>query len=188
VDLPGRPYPQTVLRFWDVKDLKEGRQFHSEEHGSIRDYAYAPDGKTVAVAWIGATVSHGPGETTVYAPAPVTVLDVATGKEVTRIPPPRSGYAAVAFSPDGTILATQDNEGVVKLWERTATVSAQGDFCRSSRGLEPEPSASSDAARSLASHPWQHLKRHQHNEHPFEVSQLADEELLVQFRLKRDIG
>ena len=52
-------------------------------------------------------------------PAPLTILEVATGKEVARIAPPKSGYAAVTFSPDGLLLATQDNEGVVRIWERS---------------------------------------------------------------------
>jgi RNA polymerase sigma factor (sigma-70 family) len=120
VVIPGQGYPQTVLRLWDVPGMKEAGQFQSEEYGSLRDYSFAPDGKTVALVWMGAIVSQGPGEPTVYAPAPVTIREVATGKEVARIPPPRGGYAAVAFSPDGTLLATQDNHGVVKLWERTS--------------------------------------------------------------------
>jgi RNA polymerase sigma-70 factor (ECF subfamily) len=121
VVLPGQPYAQTALRLWDVDGLKEGPQLQSEEHGSLRDFAFSPDGKTVAVAWYGAARSRGPGQATVYTPAPLVLLDSTTGKELSRIPPPRSGFAAVAFSPDGQLLATQDNEGTVKVWQHPAS-------------------------------------------------------------------
>jgi uncharacterized protein (TIGR03067 family) len=119
VVLPRQPYAQMVLRIWEVEGGKQVGQFHSQEHGSLRDFALSPDGKTVALAWMGAVVSQGPGEPTTYAPSPVTIVEVATGKEVASLPPTRSGYAAVAFSRDGALLATQDNQGVVKVWERT---------------------------------------------------------------------
>ncbi len=127
VVLPGQAYPQTVLRLWDAATLKEKGQLQSEAHGSLRDYAFAPDGKTVAIAWFGKVASQGSSEPTVYAPAPVTIHELGTGKKVAHIPPPSSGFAAVGFSRDGTLLATQDNQGVVKLYERAGGKENHGD-------------------------------------------------------------
>jgi WD40 repeat protein len=151
VILPDKPYSQTALRFWDVEGLKEGGLIQSEEYGSLRDYALSPDGKTVAVAWMGARATSGPTQTVVYAPAPVTITDITTGMEVARISPPRSGFAAVAFSPDGTLLATQDNEGIVKLWGRTSTkLGSRADAVRQNTRQAPEVSATEFRTSSVA--------------------------------------
>ena len=50
----------------------------------------------------------------------VSVVNVATGREVGRLP--ANGWAETAVaSPDGTRLATGDDEGVVRVWEPVAT-------------------------------------------------------------------
>src|SRR5262249_29189355 len=61
--------------------------------GYILDLSLSPDGKTLAVASMGA------------GPHTLRLLDAATGRELRRLPPPRHNVGHLVFSADGKLLA-----------------------------------------------------------------------------------
>lgn len=110
----GDSSPQgNTIQFWDVKTGKELRQIHLKEAAGVGALAFAPDGKSFAVA-----------ENT----GSVVLMDAANGKEIRRISDEpeerakaltRMGLPVVAtFSPDGKRLAV-GRDGV-RIWD-TAT-------------------------------------------------------------------
>ncbi|MEU0646434.1 nSTAND1 domain-containing NTPase [Streptomyces umbrinus] len=78
---------------------------HTGHGRSIRTLEFSPDGRTLAVAGIGAGDEQ------------VTLLDSATGRTQHSIKP-NGGPLSLAFSPDGHTLATASgSNGVVKTWD-----------------------------------------------------------------------
>jgi RNA polymerase sigma factor (sigma-70 family) len=87
-----------AIVLWDVATWKELRQWSAGE--SIMSLAFAPDGKMLAA------VVYSKGGT-----GTVRLWDPATGKELRKL----AGGGAVAFSPDGKMLATWIKDGIVLL-------------------------------------------------------------------------
>ncbi|MEV2193684.1 helix-turn-helix domain-containing protein [Streptomyces phaeochromogenes] len=78
---------------------------HTGHGRSIRTLEFSPDGRTLAVAGIGAGDEQ------------VTLLDSATGRTQHSVKP-KGGPLSLAFSPDGHTLATASgSNGVVKTWD-----------------------------------------------------------------------
>src|SRR5262249_33249806 len=77
-----------------------------EKAGDIFSVAFAPDGRTLVVS--------GQSQTEAW----ITFWDVATARELERVPAAVGGAViSVAYSPDGTLLATAHYFGSVKLWD-----------------------------------------------------------------------
>lgn len=96
------------VRSWDVASGKPSWRVEGSQY-LCSDLAYAPDGKTVAVAWV-----------------QVQLLDAATGKDLF---PPRENFpdvSTIALSPDGRMAATSArDDGVIRLWELPACKEGQ---------------------------------------------------------------
>lgn len=88
-----------LTRLWDLASGKEVRRWKGE--GPV---VFSPDGKTLASGIRG------------YA---IRLWDVVTGKETGPVQGPTSGVSALAFSPDGVILAW-GSTGMVRLWDVAA--------------------------------------------------------------------
>ena len=69
--------------------------------GKIFDIKYFPDGNKIAVA------------TTVG----TWIYDVHTGTEIDLLPAQTGYVRSVAFSPDGTLFATGNDDGRIELWD-----------------------------------------------------------------------
>jgi WD40 repeat protein len=92
-----------IVRVWDVTARRlVGRPLSS--YRTVTGLALSPDGKTLAVAGSG-----------------VQLWQTATGRRIgTALPVASQGrYRAVAFSPDGTMLATLGADGTARIWNVT---------------------------------------------------------------------
>ncbi len=104
---------QVMLR--DVESGKELRATRSEVKWGLGVLAFAPDGKTLAVA------GHGlsrPGSR-VLQPC-IHLWDVGSMKKIRTIPPAPDSFSSIiqlAFSPDGKTIISRHEENHVRLWD-----------------------------------------------------------------------
>ena len=89
-----------TLRFWTVVGGDEVNCVPLEAQGVLQ-LAFAPDGRSVAVATDGAVLR----------------LRAPDGEPITRHEVPVKGVYGVAFSPDGRYLANAAADGRVRVWE-----------------------------------------------------------------------
>jgi WD40 repeat protein len=90
------------VKLWDVATGQELRTLAHQE--AVLGLAFSPDGAILASA-------------TGADDATVRLWDVATGAELRSMTGQGYWISSVAFSPDGTILASGGHDGTVKLWE-----------------------------------------------------------------------
>jgi uncharacterized protein (TIGR03067 family) len=110
------------VKLWDLSTGKAAALFDGQR-GQVFCVAFSPDSKLIACG-TGTSASNGQpsgGE--------LKLWDVVTGKEKASLKAPMVWVSAVAFSPNGKILASGDVYGDVFLWnmetgKRTATLQA----------------------------------------------------------------
>ncbi len=103
------------LKLWDVASGREQQTLHSEF--SPLALAYSPDGGRLAVTGHGEARIEKASETErlVILPGRGAVWDLAAGRVLYPLPDQRMQTVAVAFSPDGSRLATASWDGTAKL-------------------------------------------------------------------------
>jgi hypothetical protein len=100
VGLPAQHVDDASVRFWDVSTGKEVRQIDNDQ--PFFGLAVSPDGKVLALG----TQQR------------VELWDAVSGDEVRVLHGPNtSNYRALAFAPDGKMLATAGGSPAIQLWE-----------------------------------------------------------------------
>ena len=99
-----------VVSLWDAVTGKKLREL--PPHGWVTSVAFSPSGQHIATA----------GDA-------LRLWDAGTGSELLKLKGPKVDYLAVAFTPDGTRLASADDDETVKLWD-----AATGQELRTLRG------------------------------------------------------
>jgi WD40 repeat protein/tRNA A-37 threonylcarbamoyl transferase component Bud32 len=107
-----------TAKLWDVGRGKV-RQTLDGRGGGISHLAWSPDGN-----WLATASGSGYDGT-------VKLWDVATGDCVRTLPQlqPRFGTGAVAFSPDGKLLASGSGDGIIRVWNPST-----GDLVKAFKG------------------------------------------------------
>ncbi len=100
----------------------------------IRSFAFSPNGRFAAVAPDGWASHRGVKRDTSFR---IRLYDLASGKEVRLFRPDGGHVASLAFSPDGSRLASGLGNGTVLLWDISATIST----ARAKRELPAEEMA-----------------------------------------------
>jgi RNA polymerase sigma factor (sigma-70 family) len=101
------------LHLWDVATgERRGELGVKSVSSSFDKFAFAPDGKTLVQ--VTRKLSNRLPEIDVVT---VSLFDVATGNEIREIGRHAAPLWAVAFSPDGKLLATGGQETTLRLWE-----------------------------------------------------------------------
>ncbi|NQT17945.1 MAG: hypothetical protein HQ582_34655, partial [Planctomycetes bacterium] len=95
----------TTVKLWSIATGQVLRSFKAHQHNSNHVYAvdFSPNGSTVA--WAGAATTT------------VKLLNLATGQIRQTSGAHTASIAAVAFSPDGSIVASAGDDSTIKLWD-----------------------------------------------------------------------
>jgi WD40 repeat protein/predicted Ser/Thr protein kinase len=134
-----------TVKVWEVNRRQLVATLHAAT-GAVWKVAFTPDARFLVTSGLGGTrlweyrswrfVTNFPGQTASVAgtgsrlavseanlfywwqpPGPVSIWDYATGEQIRALPKPGR---AIAFSPDGTMLAVGDRPGGIHLWDVTA--------------------------------------------------------------------
>jgi WD40 repeat protein len=103
-----------VVRVWDLAHAEEPRLLVGPVK-RIDTVAFSPDGRLVAAA--GAMYLSGSGSQPSVEDNAIYLWDAASGKELRRCRGHVLGVHALAFSPDGKLLASGGRDGPVRLWD-----------------------------------------------------------------------
>jgi len=91
-----------TIKLWDIAT---GNLLQTLQHRDwVNSVAFSPNGTTLA------------SESSGFNGGTIKLWDVATGNLLQTIPGDGSGFSSVAFSPDGTKLASGSSDGTIKLW------------------------------------------------------------------------
>ena len=101
------------IKLWDSATGQELITLYSPDHNLIWSLAFSPDGKYLVAA------EGGLEALTINTGHVLTVWDVSSRQLVKTLPGHASDVRAIAFSPDGKILASGSFDDTIKLWDVT---------------------------------------------------------------------
>jgi WD40 repeat protein len=99
-----------VVKVWDTENMKERFTLKGQK-GDAASLAFSPDGKVLAVA------GGGFDKAADKAWGEIRLWDPTTGKKIAVIDAQEKRISHLAFSPDGSTLATCSSDGSVVLWD-----------------------------------------------------------------------
>ena len=105
-----------------VWDAQTGRELLTQKtDGKLASVAFSPDGKRLVTGagWMGTTVNGA------LIDRAVRVWDAETGQELYSLKGHAHQVTSVAFSPDGSRLASASRDGTVKVWDATTSQEAR---------------------------------------------------------------
>jgi WD40 repeat protein len=106
-----------TVTVWDVPSRKKPLCTIKNLTWGTNALAFSPDGKILA----------GVGGAEADTPGYIKLWEVSTEKEVVSLKPHKSNITCVAFSPDGSLLATGSWDRTVKLWEVAKLLRQKGN-------------------------------------------------------------
>jgi WD40 repeat protein len=103
-----------TVRLWDVRTGKALRPLegHNQPVGPL---AFSPDGRLLATGEV-EELRNGSRRRDWILRKDIRLFDIATGRRVLHIEGKKGDFRAVAFSPDGRLLAAVNGGGLVRVW------------------------------------------------------------------------
>ena len=109
-DSMARNRESAKIRLWNAETGKEIPLPWQQFPEGINDVALSPDGKTLAAAGAGHPVPP-------ISPGSISLLEMATGNEMSVCKVERGGIRCVAYAPDGKTLASAGDDTTIRLWD-----------------------------------------------------------------------
>ncbi len=106
-----------TARLWEMATARVQHTLRAHPSGWVNAVAFSPDGKTLATGSSSGLVIHPKDHLNRGESGAIKLWDARTGQEQARIEGSSGTVKTLAFSGDGSRLASADSDGSVRVWE-----------------------------------------------------------------------